>query len=122
MQGIEIVAKLLNGIWVSPIFEKIIFMKIDVNEYPELKSKIPDNMILIQEIFPKDELEHIFCNFKPYLEGRNICPFLGTLGEAVICIGFDQKNKGKIFYFDLDFGCFQLGNDNLTEFLSKLIE
>ncbi len=34
MQGIEIVAKLLNGIWVSPIFEKIIFMKIDVNEYP----------------------------------------------------------------------------------------
>jgi hypothetical protein len=60
-------------------------------------------------------------NLDPYLGEYQIFPFLGTLGDALICMGYGDLNKGKIFYFDFDFGCFELNGDELQEFLEKLV-
>lgn len=101
--------------------QKVLTKKIDVLLYKELTQKIPDRTILIKEVFPHDEVEGIYENYKPYISQFDAFPFLGTLGDAVVCIGFGQANKGKIFYFDFDFGCFCL-DQSLDEFLLKLVD
>lgn len=112
---------LIECIWEEPIFSEITSKKIDVSIYANLSQKIPDKFVVIEEVFPKDELEEIWRNYESYLSEFRIFPFLGTLGEAVICVGYGDRNKGKIFYFDFDFGCFELGGDKLEEFLGKLV-
>lgn len=102
-------------------FQKILHKKINVSLYQELAHRIPDDVILIREIFPHDEIEVIYENYKLYLSQFEIFPYLGTLGDAVICIGFGQANKGNIYYFDFDFGDFYL-DKNLEEFCSKLLD
>ncbi|TNZ29771.1 SMI1/KNR4 family protein, partial [Vibrio parahaemolyticus] len=54
-----------------------------VSLYGTLSKKIPDKFIIIEEVFPKDELEDIWSNYEEYLDEYLIFPFLGTLGEAV---------------------------------------
>jgi hypothetical protein len=102
-----------------PIFSEITFKKMDVSIYNNLSQQIPDKFVVIKEIFPKNELEEIWRNYESHLSDLQIFPFLGTLGEAIICVGYGDRNKGKIFYFD--FGGFELEGDKLEEFLGKLI-
>ena len=112
---------MLRGIWNEPLHSGLTTKKIDVSLYDELDANIPDTSILINEVFPEGELPEIWNNYKPYLEEYSVFPFLGTLGEAVICIGYGDSNLGKIFYFDFDFGLFCLKGDSLNIFLSKLV-
>ena len=112
---------LIECIWEEPIFSEITSKKMDVSIYNNLSQQIPDKFVVIEEIFPKDELEEIWSNYEAHLSELQIFPFLGTLGEAVICVGYGDRNKGKIFYFDFDFGGFELDDDNLEMFLGKLI-
>ncbi|ASA54565.1 SMI1/KNR4 family protein [Vibrio gazogenes] len=122
MENLSDIKNMLDGIWNEPLHSDLVTKKIDVSIYDELSSSIPDSSVLIKEVFPEDELLEIWNNYKPYLEEYSIFPFLGTLGEAVICIGYGSYNLGKIFYFDFDFGQFCLDNDSLNVFLSKLID
>lgn len=119
MEYQEIFLGLLEKIWEEPLNSNILSRRINVSNYCELEKEIPDQFILIEEVFPENDINDIFLNYKPYIGELEILPFLGTLGEATICIGFGKLNKGKIFYFDFDFGCFSL-DDSLDEFIAKL--
>lgn len=122
MISLSDIENLIQHIWEEPIFSDVTSKKVVVSLYGTLSKKIPDKFIIIEEVFPKDELEDIWSNYEEYLDEYLIFPFLGTLGEAVICIGYGNDNKGKIFYFDFDFGACELDGDNLEAFLEKLIE
>ncbi|OEE51393.1 hypothetical protein A1OS_22755 [Enterovibrio norvegicus] len=115
------IKSLIEGIWKEPTCSELTSKKMDVSTYSKLGEKIPDKFIEIEEVFPKDELEGIWSNYEGYLSEYKVFPFLGTLGEAVICIGYDDSNKGKVYYFDFDFGIFELDGDELEEFIRKLI-
>jgi len=104
---------------ITPLKEELVTKKIDVSLYSSLKQALPDSYLCIEEVFPKDEIEDIWSNFKPYLQEFQIFPIMETLGEGVICIGYDETNKGNIYYFDFDFGCFLLEN-SLESFISAL--
>lgn len=122
MKDLTAIKHLLEKVWTPPLCTDLLSKKIDVSNYKELSKQIPDQFLLIEEIFPKDELEEIWGDFESYLDEYKIFPFMGTLGETVICIGYGESNKGKIFYFDFDFGCFPLSDDSLDDFMEKLIE
>lgn len=115
------IENLIKRIWEEPVHSEITSQKMNVSIYNKLSQGIPDDFIIIEEVFPKNELEAIWSNYKNYLSEHQIFPFLGTLGEAVICIGYGDSNEGKIFYFDFDFGSFELDGDQLEDFLAKLI-
>lgn len=123
MKGVDIesIKNMLTRIWNEPLCSELLSKKIDISCYSELRQQIPDKFLLIREVFPQAELAEIWGNFEEYMQDDEVFPFLGTLGEAVICIGYGEKNKGKIFYFDFDFGCFPLEGDMLEDFLSKLV-
>lgn len=121
MEDISSIKHLIEEIWIEPLCTDILSKKVDVSIYSGLSKQIPDQYLIIEEVFPEDELGDIWGNFEPYLSEHEIFPFLGTLGEAVICIGFSKINKGKIFYFDFDFGCIPFDNDLLSDFLGKLV-
>ena len=93
--------------------------KLDTDFLKELKKEIPDTALLITEVFPKDELEEIYKRFIPYLEGYKILPFASTLGDSNFCIGFSKENFGKVYYQDLDFGIFKVG-DSMESFIKAL--
>ena len=120
MNEYMIIQKLIEKIWKAPLSQEILTKKVDVSLYKELKIKIPDKYVYLEEIFPEDEIEEIWGNYKSYLQENKIFPFIGTLGESVICIGYDEQNYGKIYYFDFDFGDFLLEN-NLDGFVKKLV-
>ena len=115
-----IVQKLIEKTWKAPLSQEILTKKVNVSLYNELKRKIPDEYVYLEEVFPEDEIEEIWDNYKSYLQENKIFPFIGTLGESVICIGYDEQNYGKIYYFDFDFGDFLLEN-NLDSFVKKLV-
>jgi len=121
MKELSDIEHLIEGVWEEPLYSELSSKKVDVLIYSELSQQIPDKYLVIEEVFPKDELEDIWDNFESYLNEYQIFPFLGTLGESVICIGYGDTNKGKLFYFDFDFGSFQLDNDDLDSFLGKLV-
>jgi len=121
MNEYTIIQKLIEKIWRAPLSKEILTKKIDVSLYENLKSKIPDKYIFLEEIFPEEEIETIWDSYKSYLQEDKIFPFIGTLGESVICIGYDEQNYGKIYYFDFDFGCFLL-EEKLDVFINKLVD
>jgi hypothetical protein len=121
MKDLSEIKRLIEGVWQEPLCSELLSKKMDVSIYSGLSKHIPDKHIIIEEVFPKDELEDIWSNFETYLSEYQIFPFLGTLGEAVICVGYGDTNKGKLFYFDFDFGSFQLDDDGLEGFLGKLV-
>ncbi len=120
MNKYMIVQKLIEKTWKAPLSQEILTKKVNVSLYNELKRKIPDEYVYLEEVFPEDEIEEIWDNYKSYLQENKIFPFIGTLGESVICIGYDEQNYGKIYYFDFDFGDFLLEN-NLDSFVKKLV-
>jgi hypothetical protein len=93
---------------------------VDVKKYPKLSIEIPDDFILIESLFNIEEMKDVYENFKPYLQEYNVFPFLETLGGNVICVGESSNNYGKIYYFDFDFGIFEL-DENLSCFVDNLI-
>ena len=111
----------LKEIWRDPLHKELITKKLDVSTYETLNGVIPDKYLNIDEVFPEDEIDEIWNNFKPYLQEHNIFPFIRTLDESVICMGYGDNNNGKIFYFNFDFGCIPL-EESLDKFLSGLID
>ena len=120
MNEYTIIQKLIKKVWTAPLSQEILTKKVGASLYNELKSKIPDEYVYLEEVFPEDEIEEIWNNYKSYLQEHKVFPFIGTLGESVICIGYDEQNYGKIYYFDFDFGCFLL-EENLDNFVKKLV-
>ncbi|MDP8100342.1 hypothetical protein [Phocoenobacter atlanticus] len=89
--------------------------------YKNLNTEIPEDKIVISEVIPDDEYETVLTNFAPYMEIDNLLPFLVAMGgNQVFCIGYGAENYGLIYYYDMDFGCFELEGDNLDNFLLKL--
>lgn len=120
MKDLSHVVAMIDRVWEEPLRGKVPHCYIDVSLYNNLKSEIPDNVVVLEEVFPENELDDIWENFKPYLESHKIFPFIGVLGGAVICIGYGENNSGEIFYFDFDFGKIPLDGDDLNSFLKKL--
>lgn len=112
--------KLIGKIWNTSLSQELLAKKVVVSLYPKLKEMIPDEFIYLEEIFSESEIEEIWENYKQYLNNDKIFPFIGTIGEGTICIGFGDDNYGKIYYFDFDFGCFLLDKD-LDDFVHKLV-
>lgn len=121
MNEFEKVKNYIEKVWVSPLGDELKSHKIDTSIYSELGGQVPDKYLVIEEVFPQDEIDDIWDNFKPHLSEHEIFPFVETLGEGVICVGYGQSNKGKIYYFDFDFGHFLL-DDSFDEFTNKLIK
>lgn len=121
MKDLSEIEHLIEDVWQEPLHSELLSRKMDVSIYSGLSQQIPDKHVTIEEVFPKSELEDIWSNFEAHLSEYQIFPFLGTLGEAVICVGYGDNNKGKLFYFDFDFGSFQLDNDDLEGFIGKLV-
>jgi len=113
------IKNLLARVWENSVKDSLPTKKVAVSSYSELSSNIPDSSIAIEEVFLQEDLEEIWNNYETYLGEFEVFPFLGTLGEAVICIGYGEDNKGQIFYFDFDFGCFPM-DESLEIFLSRL--
>jgi hypothetical protein len=118
----QVIEPFLSDVWREPLITQILSKKIDTSIYSTLREGIPDEFVFIEEVFPKNELGEIWDNYKQYLSEDKIYPFLGTMGDAVICIGYGEENLGKIFYFDFDFGALILDDDDLPSFLEKLVE
>ncbi|MGF1723165.1 SMI1/KNR4 family protein [Photobacterium nomapromontoriensis] len=121
MEKMQDIKSLISDVWCEPLCTEILTKKIDVSIYSKLNENIPDDFLIIEDIFFEDDFENILSSFGEYLSEDNLFPFLGLLGEAIICIGFGCENRGDIFYFDFDFGCIQIGDDDLINFINKLV-
>jgi hypothetical protein len=110
------VENLLFKAWDNKL--KLLSSYIDVSLYKEIEEQIPDSIITIESVFSIDDIKGF--NLEPYFIDLEIIPFIGTLGDTVICIGIGSHNTNKIFYFDFDFGCIPFGEDDLDQFISKL--
>lgn len=92
---------------------------IDVSQYPLLRLAIPDQTLQIEEIFPVSEVEAILESFAPYIAEYSIKPFGEIYGNTILCLGTSEENRGKVYYFDFDFGCFELA-PSLGDFIHRL--
>lgn len=116
-----LILNIANELWTDERVSYLPTKKVDVKLYKELHHTIPDSFLLIEEVFPEEELDDIWTNYKPYLAQYNIFPVIGTLGDAVICIGYSQESRNKVYYFDFDFGCISFDNQDLEEFILHLV-
>lgn len=69
-------------------------MKIVSSNYVELKRSVPDREIHLREVFSEAALEELTAAYAPFAEG--FTPIIGTIGEALICIGNTEENRGRI--------------------------
>lgn len=115
----QLVMSLISPVLDDRIKGILLSKKIDVSRYATLLNQIPDNVLVIDEVFPEDELDIINERFEPYLKVYNVFPFLGITGGCVIAIGYGSSNTGKIYYYDFDFGIFEL-DATIEEFLAGL--
>jgi hypothetical protein len=89
-------------------------------EYKILQGEILDEEIIITNAIPFSEYESSYENTKNYLAKDKVFPFLDTLGGNLIGIGYGNENAKLIYYFDNDFGLFQLDGDDYFQFCKKL--
>lgn len=89
-------------------------------EYKILQDEILDEEIIITNAIPFSEYESSYENTKNYLAKDKVFPFLDTLGGNLIGIGYGNENAKLIYYFDNDFGIFQLDGDDYFQFCKKL--
>ena len=89
-------------------------------EYKILQGEILDEEIIITNAIPFSEYESSYENTKNYLAIDKVFPFLDTLGGNLIGIGYGNENAKLIYYFDNDFGLFQLDGDDYFQFCKKL--
>lgn len=113
------IKNLLSSLWKTCTGSYVIGRKVDVAKYPALSKAIPDKWLEISEVFLENEIDEIWDSFAPYTEEYGVRPILGIYNNTVIGIGYFENNFGKIYYFDFDFGCFELEN-TLDEFIGKL--
>jgi len=100
--------------------ESVLQKQIVVSRYPQLAEETLDELLEIDEVFPENELDMIYKRFQPYLGQYGVFPFLGILGGNVIAIGNTSANHEQIYYYDFDFGMFEL-DSTLEEFLDRLV-
>ncbi|TOH10098.1 SMI1/KNR4 family protein, partial [Vibrio parahaemolyticus] len=74
MISLSDIENLIQHIWEEPIFSDVTSKKVVVSLYGTLSKKIPDKFIIIEEVFPKDELEDIWSNYEEYLDEYLIFP------------------------------------------------
>ena len=89
-------------------------------EYKILQDEILDEEIIITNAIPFSEYESSYENTKNYLAKDKVFPFLDTLGGNLNGIGYGNENAKLIYYFDNDFGIFQLDGDDYFQFCKKL--
>jgi len=89
-------------------------------EYKILQGEILDEEIIVTNAIPFSEYESSYENTKNYLAKDKVFPFLDTLGGNLIGIGYGNENAKLIYYFDNDFGLFQLDGDDYFQFCKKL--
>lgn len=89
-------------------------------KYQVLQREVLDEEIIITNAIPFFEYELSYENTKNYLGKDKVFPFLETLGGNLIGIGYGEKNAKLIYYFDNDFGIFQLDGDDFFQFCKKL--
>lgn len=114
------IRSMLGEIWVDNNEDLILSKVINVTSYKQLNESIPDDELLIEEVIQFDDLCDVWASYSVYIDKLEIMPFLISYGNVVICIGFGSHNKGKIFYFDFDFGCIPFDDDDLNMFLNNL--
>ena len=85
-------------------------------EYKILQGEILDEEIIITNAIPFSEYESSYENTKNYLAKDKVFPFLDTLGGNLIGIGYGNENAKLIYYFDNDFGLFQLDGYDYFQF------
>jgi hypothetical protein len=112
--------RLVGKVWQPDWIHRLRGMRINVARYTELQLAIPDKTIIIDEVFPADQISGICEQFEPFLGSFAVWPFLGTLGGNAICIGHAHANRGHLFYHDFDFGTYSLDRD-LETFLRYLL-
>lgn len=108
--------RLIQNLWTNNFIENIGNMMVDVSLYPSLRSEIPDKYIYLEALFEIDESSEAF---EPYIAEYEIAPIIAGYGNQIICVGYGENNFGKVYYFDFDFGAFNLGC-SLNEFSSAL--
>jgi hypothetical protein len=94
--------------------------RVDVSLYATLRDAIPDKHLIIQEVVDYREADEVSNRFEQYLADYCVFPILGTLGGNVLCIGISETNRGVIYYYDFDFGLFEL-NRSTRRFMDALI-
>ncbi len=84
--------------------------RVKVSLYPKLSESISDKNLLIQEAIGYHEADEVSARLEEYLSEFSVFPILGILGGNVLCIGIAEKNLGVVFYYDFDFGIFELSS------------
>lgn len=92
---------------------------LQVAEFSQLGSMIPDTQLLFTEAFQQDELASIAARFAPFLYHAQYLPLLTTDYDQLLVIGYGASNANQIAYFDLDFGLCPL-NCDLSQLLQQL--
>ena len=80
---------------------------ISIADIESVKDAVPDDSLVLEKIYPLEEIEVIFERIHPYLEGENVVPFLNLLGDNCLCISISDQDDS-IFYWDADFGIFKI--------------
>lgn len=71
---------LISPVLQEPVRSALPSKQIETSRYVALSSQIPDDVLIIDEVFPEDELDLISQRFEPYLKEYGVFPFLGVLG------------------------------------------
>ena len=101
-------------------FGDVAYKCFEVSKHPKLNAGIPDDVLVIEDAIPLDDLERVRSAYEHYLESDSIVPFLELLGgNPVVCIGIGAENHGKLYYYDHDFRLFPM-EGSLEEFLKSL--
>lgn len=111
--------QLIQSYWTNDFIKEIENMMVDVSLYPSLKAGIPDKFIYLENIFQENEIGEISGKLKSHIVEYEIIPIIAGYGNQTICIGYGKNNFGNVYYFDFDFGAFNLGC-SLSEFCSGL--
>lgn len=113
------IAALLGCVLKEPSRNELLKKHIDVSRYPVLSEEILDDVLEIDEVFLETELDEISDRFKEYLADYSVLPFLGIVGGNVVCVGISSTNSGRVFYYDFDFGIFEL-DESIDDFVNAL--
>ena len=114
----DIIIFLKNNIKEPDFFKNKLFY---TKDYQDLDEEILDDEIIITNAIPFDEYNQAHENTKQHIHKYQILPFLDTLGGHLICIGYGKKNNKLIYYYDSEFGVFELEGDDYHQFCKKLL-
>ena len=78
-----------------------------------------EQLMTIDQFLSIEEIKSSYINMLDIDEFKGNLPFVQNLGASVVSIGIEEKNFGKIFVYDGDFGLTEQAN-NLEEFFEQL--